>query len=134
MSDQPEVGRRFARVPASAASVRHYVTEALAPLAGQLDVGAAILLANELATNAIRNGGGEAFAIVVAMEPGAVRIAVEEASAAPPHDEAPAGAGRADPDPALVEALADGWGVGHRAEEEEARTWAWIQLKRAPRN
>lgn len=123
MSDQPEAGRRFARVPASAVAVRHYVTGALAPLAGQLDVGAAVLMANELATNAITNGGGEAFAIVIAVEPGAVRIAVEEASAALPQDEAPAG-GQTDPDPALVEALADGWGVGHRAEEEDARTWA----------
>ena len=86
--------------------VRGLVEEELAPVALD-DV---LVMVSELATNAVRHGGG-GFDVVVATSDGELRVEVVDASPAIPQAQwVPAGAtsGRG---LAIVDALSESWGV-----------------------
>lgn len=132
MVGRDEFRRRFPRVPASAAGVRQFVSETLGGCAAQFDFQAAVLLADELATNAIVHASGDAFVLVVMVESGAVRIAVEDEDPTPPQlkergERDIGGLGLP-----IVGALSDSWGVCATPGGKGGGKWVWFQLKRSP--
>jgi anti-sigma regulatory factor (Ser/Thr protein kinase) len=120
----------------SARTARRFVTEALTAWdpEGAGDGGTAhedaALLATELVTNALRHGSGP-FALTLTLSDGCLRIAVEDHAmdgtpirqAADP--EATGGRGLA-----LVELLADSWGVTRRGRSGSKTVWCELSLAR----
>ncbi|MGH2716997.1 MAG: ATP-binding protein [Actinomycetota bacterium] len=132
-----EFRQLFPRRPSSAGGARRFVTEVLRGCASQLDFDAAVLLADELATNAIVHATGESFALVVVLDLGAVRIAVEDDDPTPPRladREPPTAGGSSGGHPGgmglpIVRALSDAWGVSPNAAGGKG---VWFQLNRSP--
>lgn len=115
------------RLPSSARTARHLVVQALedAGRHGAVHVGIAELLVSELATNAIRYGGGEDFRLVVRVEGAELRVAVHDRNPALPlpRDSAPAEEGGRGIQ--LVEALASAWG----SEAVDGGKAVWFHLR-----
>jgi anti-sigma regulatory factor (Ser/Thr protein kinase) len=103
---------RFASCAESIGAARHLVRTTLGE-AGRHDlVDRAALAVSELATNAMLYGAGDSFGVELTVDPRWVSVTVVDASAIIPvrrHDVAPGAVGGRGL--AMVEALADAWGV-----------------------
>lgn len=118
--------RRFAAAPASVAATRHFVEALLAGCDASVRE-RAVLLASELATNAVAHAGGD-FVVEVRVESAEIFLAVRDTSAARPRRRSP---GPTDPGGRglqIVDALADEWGVD---DHRDGKT-VWCRLM-APR-
>lgn len=113
-----------ARLPAGAGCVaraRRSAREVLADLPGVAEVAA--LLVSELATNAVRHGGG-GFELSIARDETRVRVEIRDTTGLPPirrqpRQEEPGGRGLL-----IVDRLATAWGV----EPSEGGKTVWFQL------
>jgi hypothetical protein len=121
--------RSFPGCPDQVAPARHFVAAALAGCPAAPD---AVLLASELATNAVRHsatGRGGSFTVAISHAPGRVRITVTD-DGSDTRPVLPAGA----PGPLacsgrgllLVDALSGGW--GHAAGGPSRRAAVWFEL------
>lgn len=106
------MARSFPLDAPSAAAVRQFVRGAVGELAERVPTDDAVLLANELAANAIRHAGGERFSVAVQRQPdGTVEIGVTDPDPHPPalaHPSPDATGGRGLP---IVDQLSRRWGV-----------------------
>lgn len=110
-------------VPASVAAVRHFVGDALARWGLHRLVGDAALVTSELATNAVVHGASP-FRTSVALVDGAVRVAIEDASASWPQRQQALPNDQDGRGMAIVEALADRVGC----DRTPAGKVAWAEL------
>lgn len=127
MTKYQEVRRYFPRSPSSCADVRRFVAQSLHGCASQLDFPAAVLLADELATNAIVHATGDDFGLVIRVDPRAVRITIEDQDPTPPILTAREGATIGGLGLPIVGALADSWGVSPAAPGKQV----WFELNRS---
>jgi anti-sigma regulatory factor (Ser/Thr protein kinase) len=118
----PRFRRSFAGQPDQVAAARHFVHGALAGCPALAD---AVLLASELATNAVQHsasGRGGAFVVAISHAPGRVRVTVTDGGSATrpivarePEELAVSGRGLV-----LVDALADRWGYASELDHPAA--------------
>ena len=87
----------------------------------------AILLADELVTNALVHGGGW-FVLVVEVGDGLVRVAVDDRNAAMPYVLQPNVDREHGRGMAIVDALATAWGIAER--KQRKRVWFELSLDR----
>jgi anti-sigma regulatory factor (Ser/Thr protein kinase) len=106
------------------AEVRRFVAAALGARRPPQLVGNAVLVASELATNAVRHGGGDLTVTISGRPGGAVRISVHDAGAALPELRQAEPLDSSGRGLALVSALATRWGVERRVDGKEV--WAEV--------
>ena len=116
--------RAFTAHPSSVPAAREYVTAALGHLPAQLQDTAG-LLTSELATNAVRHGGGPDFEVSVQYLPGEDRlwVGVTESGAGDPLLRRPPVTARSGRGLQLVGLFADRWGVRRRRGEDAKTVW-----------
>lgn len=119
------VSQAFPRTATSAAAARRFVRGVLSSYPGEVDTDTAVLLANELVTNAIRHTGVDRVEVSVAMSPSGVRIGVADDEPAGPVVNAPSPDDPSGRGMAMVADLAERWGV-YRGSGE--RKWIWFRL------
>lgn len=120
----------FPRAAASAAAARRFVGGALLNAPVDVDTDTAVLLANELVTNAIRHTGTDQFLVSVVCSAEGVHVAVaDDEPAGPvvtfPKPDDPGGRGMA-----MVAGLAEKWGVYRGS--GTTQKWIWFRLPAHP--
>lgn len=115
--------------PGAAATLRGYVAGLLEARGWSAQVDAAVLLVTELAANAVRHAGGPC-ALVVAIGPDEVELAVEDGDPGLPSPRRADDLDEAGRGLLLVEALASAWGV--RRVPGGKATWAVLRRDRLP--
>jgi anti-sigma regulatory factor (Ser/Thr protein kinase) len=121
--------RTFPALPGSVAEARRFVTEVVDHLPERLCETAA-LLTSELATNAVRHGGGADFTVAVEHADGRLRIGVIDTGRDQPILRSPAITDEHGRGLHLVAALADRWGA-HGRRDTGAKT-VWFELVSTP--
>ncbi len=130
----PRFCRAFTGHPDQVAQARHFVARALADCPAVAD---AVLLASELATNAVQHsatGLGGTFAVAIVHAPGRVRVTViDDGAASLPAMAAADELSTSGRGLILVDCLAARWGYAHPAEHGRAaaapaRAAVWFEL------
>jgi anti-sigma regulatory factor (Ser/Thr protein kinase) len=123
--------RSFPAYAASVPTARGYVTDLLDGWPGQLQETAA-LLASELATNAVRHGGGHDFDVTVRFGPGAQElwVGVTDRGTGSPRARRPPVTDEHGRGLQLVGLLASRWGV-RGSRDSDAKT-VWFELAPVP--
>jgi len=115
-------GQTFRGDPSQVAEARRFVRSAIIPSGPAAD---AVLMASELATNAIQHTGtgrGGTFDVVVTRLPGGVRVAVtDEGAVTAPQIAGQHATGLSGRGLAIVEALASRW--GHHGDQNGRTVW-----------
>jgi two-component sensor histidine kinase len=83
-SGQAALRRSFPATDTSASAARAYIRDLLLLLDGKVDQDAAVLLLNELVTNAILHAGSDSFEVVVRIEREELLVSVHDAESNPP--------------------------------------------------
>jgi hypothetical protein len=112
----------FEPVPKSAMAARRFVADCLAP-GGDHDIALVVLLANELATNAIVHSR-LTFEVTVDLTATCVKISVDDLSAVLPVVGRPSDEGTGGRGLAMIAAIADRWGI----EPTPAGKRTWFEL------
>lgn len=121
--------KSFPGLPASASAVRDFVREACAGILGAEQLDTAVLLASELAANAIRHAGSGSFKVSIALSREAIQISVRDREKTSPVLGAPdadSGSGRG---LQLVDQLSGDWGVKYA---EAGGKSVWFNLRADP--